>query len=152
MSGRYHQTLALECWHCRSKCTCMALCYSAFVFDQKHVFLLNIHTGHTMLHTVCEQAGSTVCLWMAPHFQTSANGNISEGHKKFYIVIFMLSQCHSVSPENSAIASLYFPVVDCLPASGVVCLWMGPHFDTSANGKCPTSSHAIVHIHFVMVS
>ena len=96
VSGRYHQTLALECWHCRSKCTCMALCYSAFVFDQKHVFLLNIHTGHTMLHTVCEQVGSTVCLWMAPHFQTSANGNISQGHKKnlhrhFHVVT--VSQC-----------------------------------------------------------
>ena len=94
VSGRYHQTLALECWHCRSKCTCMALCYSAFVFDQKHVFLLNIHTGHTMLHTVCEQAGSTVCLWMAPHFQTSANGNISQGHTNF---TSSFSCCHSVT-------------------------------------------------------
>ena len=149
---RYHQTLALECWHCRSKCTCMELCYSAFVFDQKHVFFVK-HTYRAYYVAHCLRASGVYSLFV----DGAALSDISKWKyfsrtQKFYIVIFMLSQCHSVSPENSAIASLYFPVVDCLPASGVVCLWMGPHFDTSANGKCPTSSHAIVHIHFVMVS
>ena len=71
----------------------------------KHVFLLNIHTGHTMLHTVCEQAGSTVCLWMAPHFQTSANGKCFSRTQttNVYVLlyIFILSWCHNVRRQSS---------------------------------------------------
>ena len=98
----------------------MLLC---ICFQSKTCFLLNIHRGHTMLHSVCQQLESTVCLWMAPHFQTSANGKcFSRTQTSMCYCTF--SFCHGVTMSDVRVASLYC-VVDCLPTSGggLVCGW-----------------------------